>query len=226
MATIAHLECSRCKTTVSAETPQTLCPKCRGSLYVRYDLRSMHGTAARDDVARKAAESPWLGMWRYRSVLPDVEPVTLGEGWTRYGKKYPMPMKDYRALASAGAAMASVSDVGKLIVALCPGNKSPFPADGLKAAYTTQFPDVKAERTFGIGFILGQKDGKRVIGHSGAVNGCVAELDVLPDDKLGVIGHGFGDQDFASLLELAARGADLELEPDKRFVPDGLGSAP
>ncbi len=25
---------------------------------------------------------PWDGMWRYRSVLPDVEPVTLGEGWT------------------------------------------------------------------------------------------------------------------------------------------------
>src|SRR4029079_11045938 len=25
---------------------------------------------------------PWTGMWRYRSVLPDAEPVTLGEGWT------------------------------------------------------------------------------------------------------------------------------------------------
>ncbi len=82
MATISHLECSRCKTGVSAETPQTLCPKCKGSFYVRYDLRSLHGTAARDEVARRAADSPWLGMWRYRSVLPDVEPVTLGEGWT------------------------------------------------------------------------------------------------------------------------------------------------
>jgi threonine synthase len=91
MATIAHLECSRCKTCVSAETPQTLCPKCKGSLYVRYDLRSLYGTAARDDVARKAAESPWLGMWRYRSVLPDVEPVTLGEGWTPMlrSRRYP-----------------------------------------------------------------------------------------------------------------------------------------
>jgi threonine synthase len=82
MGTISHLECSRCKTGVSAETPQTLCPKCKGSFYVRYDLRSLHGTAARDEVARRAADSPWLGMWRYRSVLPDVEPVTLGEGWT------------------------------------------------------------------------------------------------------------------------------------------------
>ena len=39
-----------------------------------------------------------------------------------------------------------------------------------------------------------------------------------------LIGQGFGDQDFASLLEIAARGADLSLEPDTRFVPDGLGA--
>jgi 3-hydroxyisobutyrate dehydrogenase len=39
-----------------------------------------------------------------------------------------------------------------------------------------------------------------------------------------LIGHGFGEQDFASLIELAARGANLVLEPDPRFVPDGLGS--
>jgi 3-hydroxyisobutyrate dehydrogenase len=39
-----------------------------------------------------------------------------------------------------------------------------------------------------------------------------------------LIGQGFGDQDFAALLEIAARGANLDLEPDTRFVPDGLGS--
>lgn len=39
-----------------------------------------------------------------------------------------------------------------------------------------------------------------------------------------LIGQGFGEQDFASLIEVAARGANLALEPDMRFVPDGLGS--
>jgi 3-hydroxyisobutyrate dehydrogenase-like beta-hydroxyacid dehydrogenase len=39
-----------------------------------------------------------------------------------------------------------------------------------------------------------------------------------------LIGLGFGEQDFAALLELAARGANLDLIPDPRFVPDGLGS--
>ncbi len=83
MPKIKNLECSRCHETVSAENPQTLCPKCKGSLYVRYDLQHLRGTAARDAViARDSAKSPWPGMWRYAAVLPGVQPVTLGEGWT------------------------------------------------------------------------------------------------------------------------------------------------
>ncbi len=42
---------------------------------------------------------------------------------------------------------------------------------------------------------------------------------------MNLIGQGFGDQDFAALLEIAARGANLQLVPDTRFVPDGLGSS-
>jgi threonine synthase len=79
---IKHFECSRCRNVVSAEKPQTLCPSCAGSLYVRYDLAPLRGVAQREAIAAEAARSPWAGMWRYRSVLPDVEPVTLGEGWT------------------------------------------------------------------------------------------------------------------------------------------------
>src|ERR1700745_3739129 len=92
MAVIAYLECSRCKHHVSAETPQTLCPLCAGSLYVRYDMDSLKKTAKRDDIAvRAAASHASLGMWRYASVLPDVTPVTLGEGWTPLlqSKRYP-----------------------------------------------------------------------------------------------------------------------------------------
>lgn len=90
MATISHLECSRCKARVSGETPQTVCPQCKGSLYVRYDLETLRGLA-RYDVAKQAAASPWSGMWRYRAVLPDVRPVTLGEGWTPMlrSRRYP-----------------------------------------------------------------------------------------------------------------------------------------
>jgi threonine synthase len=57
---------------------------------VRYDFSHLKGTSANEVIA-KDASLPWSGMWRYRSVLPEVRPVTLGEGWTPMlrSKRYP-----------------------------------------------------------------------------------------------------------------------------------------
>ncbi len=83
MPKIAYLECAKCGNHVSAETPQTLCPLDAGTLYVRYDTEALRRSARRERPAELAAASTAsLGMWRYKDVLPDVEPVTLGEGWT------------------------------------------------------------------------------------------------------------------------------------------------
>ncbi len=92
MPKIAFLECARCGNRLSADVPQTLCPLDAGSLYVRYDMEALKHTARREHPAELAAASPAsLGMWRYRDVLPDVTPVTLGEGWTPMlqSKRYP-----------------------------------------------------------------------------------------------------------------------------------------
>ncbi|WP_263376839.1 threonine synthase [Granulicella aggregans] len=92
MPQIAFLECSRCHHHIPATTPQSLCPLCAGSLYVRYDMDALKRSAHREDpAARAAASSTSLGMWRYASVLPEVTPVTLGEGWTPMlqSKRYP-----------------------------------------------------------------------------------------------------------------------------------------
>ena len=82
MPQIAYLECARCGERLDASAPQTVCTVCAGSLYVRYDLSAAAGTAVRDAIGSAAGDLPWSGMWRYRVVLPEVEPVTLGEGWT------------------------------------------------------------------------------------------------------------------------------------------------
>jgi threonine synthase len=92
MPSIAYLECSRCLSQISAEIPQTLCPQCGGVLFVRYDMAALRQSASRDDIQARAAAAPTsLGMWRYAGVLPDAEPVTLGEGFTPMlrSRRYP-----------------------------------------------------------------------------------------------------------------------------------------
>lgn len=49
---------------------------------MRYDLGPLRGASKRDQIVPEGTAMGWSGMWRYRSVLPSVEPVTLGEGWT------------------------------------------------------------------------------------------------------------------------------------------------
>jgi len=77
MAKIAYLECSKCGERIGADEPRTVCPRDGGSLYVRYDLQALRKTFTRESLAGKPAS-----MWRYADVLPDADPVTLGEGFT------------------------------------------------------------------------------------------------------------------------------------------------
>ena len=77
MATITHFECSRCGEKFPPAPAPTICPKDGGPLYVRYDLSEIRWHASRDSLIGGPKN-----MWRYAAVLPDAEPVTLGEGFT------------------------------------------------------------------------------------------------------------------------------------------------
>jgi threonine synthase len=74
---LTHLECTRCGERYPADRPQTVCPKDAGVLYARYDLLTIKKTFSS---ARLAGRAPT--MWRYDAVLPEADPVSLGEGFT------------------------------------------------------------------------------------------------------------------------------------------------
>ena len=77
MSRLTHLECTRCGHHFPATRPQTVCPNDGGILYARYDL----GTIKRNfSAANLAGRAPT--MWRYDAILPEADPVTLGEGFT------------------------------------------------------------------------------------------------------------------------------------------------
>src|SRR5439155_11166070 len=111
MPLLTHLECTRCGEHFPADRPQTVCPKDAGILYARYDLASIKRTFS---AARLAGRAPT--MWRYDAVLPEADPVSLGEGFT--------PM-----LASRECANVFIKDEG-----LNPTGS--FKARGLSAAVT------------------------------------------------------------------------------------------
>jgi threonine synthase len=77
MSRIAYLECTKCGAHLSADQPQTTCPKDGGILYVRYDLENIKQNFKQASLANRPAT-----MWRYSEVLPDAQPVSLGEGFT------------------------------------------------------------------------------------------------------------------------------------------------
>src|SRR5271157_644762 len=57
--------------------PLSVCPNDAGVLYARYDLDKIKRSFS---PARLAGRAPT--MWRYDAVLPEADPVTLGEGFT------------------------------------------------------------------------------------------------------------------------------------------------
>ena len=74
---LTHLECTRCGEHYPADRPQTVCPKDGGILYARYDLAKIKKNFSAARLAGRAAT-----MWRYDAVMPEADPVTLGEGFT------------------------------------------------------------------------------------------------------------------------------------------------
>src|SRR5438045_3005263 len=77
MAPIAYLECTKCGDHLDAAYPHTVCPKDGGVLYVRYALAALKKNFKSGSLVGRAPT-----MWRYADVLPDAEPVSLGEGFT------------------------------------------------------------------------------------------------------------------------------------------------
>jgi len=83
---VIHLECTRCGSDLPADKPQNVCPKDGGVLFARYDLRSLKTNFTPDLLADRSAT-----LWRYREVLPDVGPISLGEGFTPL-----LPSREFR----------------------------------------------------------------------------------------------------------------------------------
>jgi CubicO group peptidase (beta-lactamase class C family) len=110
--------------------------------------------------------------------------------WTYDGRKFAAP-KFQLGTAPAGSMYSTVNDLGMFMSALFAdgrGRKGQvLKPESLKEMFTPQFPNAGGPRNFGLGFVLNQIDGHRLVGHGGAVYGFATEIQILPDDKIGAV---------------------------------------
>ncbi|MBM3994476.1 MAG: serine hydrolase [Planctomycetes bacterium] len=110
--------------------------------------------------------------------------------WTYTGREFPAPGFEFGMLP-AGNLYSSVEDQAKFLKFLFAAGKGEkgqiLKKETLESMYKIQFPEKGKKAGFGLGFFVGDIDGKRVIRHGGAVYGFSTEFAALPDEKLGVI---------------------------------------
>jgi CubicO group peptidase (beta-lactamase class C family)/D-alanyl-D-alanine dipeptidase len=121
-----------------------------------------------------------------------VSAMDLAKGlmWTSYGREFPAPTFAL-GIAPAGSLETTVTDLGHFLSILFAGGRGPngqvIKPETLHQMWTPQFAEPGAKSGFGIAFDVSEFEGRRRIGHNGAVYGFATDLSALPDDKLGVV---------------------------------------
>jgi serine beta-lactamase-like protein LACTB len=129
------------------------------------------------------ADSAWtLARAPRARILASRMRVADGQGgWTRR----PAPLFDLGTIP-AGNFFSTVDDLGRFASALLAGGGGMIKAETLREMWRTQFA-VENPPAFGLGFIVGQWRGRRMMSHNGAMYGYSSHLALLPEEKLAVV---------------------------------------
>jgi CubicO group peptidase (beta-lactamase class C family)/D-alanyl-D-alanine dipeptidase len=157
---------------------------------VGYTLQKTQGEKFETYVQKKVLDP--LGM-----KLSAFEPTptvrkNLAEAlmWTYHGREFPAPTFEL-GVTPAGCMYSTVLDLAKFQSCLFAdgkiGDKQLIKPETLKEMFRPQFAKGEGERGFGLGFMVGELEGKKRIGHGGAIYGFATEFAALPSEKLGVV---------------------------------------
>jgi CubicO group peptidase (beta-lactamase class C family)/D-alanyl-D-alanine dipeptidase len=106
--------------------------------------------------------------------------------WTYHGREFPAPTFEM-GMAPAGSMYSTVLDLAKFTSCLFADGKPVLKPESIAEMVRPQFAKPDAKTGFGLGFSLGEVDGKPRIGHGGAIYGFATDLSALPTEKLGVV---------------------------------------
>jgi len=109
--------------------------------------------------------------------------------WTIDGRVFDAPTFEL-GMSPAGSMYTTVTDMGRFMSALLAGGRGAkgqvLKPSTIEQMWTPQFaPGQKFG--YGIGFGIRELEGRRTVGHGGAIYGFATTLKAMPDDKLGVV---------------------------------------
>jgi CubicO group peptidase (beta-lactamase class C family) len=129
-------------------------------------------------------------------------------GWTRRTA----PVFDLGTIP-AGNLFSTVDDLARFASALLAAGGGLVKPETLDQMWRVQFAP-ESVAGFGLGFIVGQLRGRRLISHNGAIYGCSSFFGLMPEEKLAVI--VLGNEDIVSgRIGRVARAAFGQLLEDK-----------
>jgi CubicO group peptidase (beta-lactamase class C family)/D-alanyl-D-alanine dipeptidase len=110
--------------------------------------------------------------------------------WTLDGRTFDSPTFEL-GIAPAGSMYTTLADLSKFMSAMFAGGQGTrgrmLKRETLEQMWTPQTDDQGRQTPYGIGFGVSNFEGRRRIGHGGAIYGFATTLAALPDDKLGVV---------------------------------------
>ena len=110
--------------------------------------------------------------------------------WTYHGPTFQAPTFELGE-GPAGCLYSTANDLALFASALFAEGKGAngviLKPESLAKMFTPQFDKPDAKTGFGLGFVVGELDGQKRLGHGGAIYGFSTELALLPSEKLGVV---------------------------------------
>jgi len=117
--------------------------------------------------------------------------LAKGTMWTIDGARSDAPTFEL-GMGPCGSMYSTVTDLGRFLQimfargAVADGRRV-LAANTIDSMWTPQFAPRGTRTGYGIGFRLGELNGRRLIGHDGAIYGFATTLLGMPDDSLGVV---------------------------------------
>jgi serine beta-lactamase-like protein LACTB len=136
-----------------------------------------------------------------------VRNLARAEMWNVFGKTSPAPTFEL-GIAPAGSMYTTTGDLAKFAGAVfASDDNSPVRRATLEKMWKPQFAPAGRKTGAGIGFFITTLEGRRKVGHGGAIYGFSTQFSILPDDELGVA--VIATKDFSN--GVTSRVADLAL---------------